>query len=736
MASIAELIQAALQHHQAGRLAEAELAYQDALRIDPRNVDAQHFLGVIAFQRGAYDLAEKLISQAIAWHPANAPAHNNLGNALLRLGRARDALASYRQAIALQPAYLDAHTNLCTTLTQLGELDEAAAAYRAALALAPDAPLLHFQLGNALSGLGRDADAVTSYRAALAQREFPEACANLGNALRKLGRLDEAAAACERALELRPGFSAALCNLGLVRKDQDRTAAAVDCFRQAIAADPGLAQAHLSLGLALVDAGLDEALACFERALALEPELDDARWAHAIAQLPAVYATPEAPALQRAAFARELEALDHWFTPARLAQGFRAVGSMQPFYLAYQEENNRELLARYGALCARIMAEWQRRERIPSPAGRRAGEVIRVGVVSHQFRHHSVWNAIVKGWFQKLDRKRFALDAFYLGAEHDAETALARRAAASFTEGAGGLREWAEAIVRRQPDVLIYPEIGMNGLALRLAALRLAPLQAAGWGHPETTGLPTIDCYLSAAGLEPSQAQANYTERLVALPHLGCYYEPTLSPTLSPGGRDPLGALPAGTPLLVCPGTPQKYTPQHDAVLSSIARRLGRCKLVFFAPRGGGAFPSFRQRLEGAFERAGLRLDDHAVFLSWLDPHDFQRLLQRADLFLDTIGFSGFNTAMQAIECGLPVVTREGRFLRGRLASGILKRMDLAELVAGSDEAYVDLAERIVRQPEYAKDLRLRIAAKRDLLFADEAPIRALETFLEQAVHR
>src|SRR5690349_18016709 len=106
MASIAELIQAALQHHQAGRLAEAEVAYQDVLCIDPRNVDAQHFLGVIAFQRGAYDLAEKRISQAVTWHPANAAAHYNLGNALLGLGRARDAVASYRQAIALQPAYL------------------------------------------------------------------------------------------------------------------------------------------------------------------------------------------------------------------------------------------------------------------------------------------------------------------------------------------------------------------------------------------------------------------------------------------------------------------------------------------------------------------------------------------------------------------------------------------------------------------------------------------------------
>jgi predicted O-linked N-acetylglucosamine transferase (SPINDLY family) len=734
MGSIAELIQTALQHHQAGRLAEAEAAYQDALHADPRNVDAQHFLGVIAFQRGALERAEKLISQAIAWHHANAPAHNNLGNVLLRLGRARDAVASYRQAIALQPAYLDAHANLCTTLAQLGELEEAAAAYRGALTLTPDAPLLHFYLGNVLSGLGRYPEAVASYRKALALHgDFPEACANLGNALRNLGRLDEAADACERALDFRPGFAAALCNLGVVRKDQGRADAAIDCFRKAIATDPGFARAHLNLGHTLVDAGgLEQALACFDKAAALEPELGEARWARAIAQLPAVYGADEAPARKRAAFARELEELDRWFTPARLAQGFDAVGTIQPFFLAYQEENNRELLERYGGLCARIMAEWQRSRGVAAPSGRRASDLIRVGVVSHQFRHHSVWNAIVKGWFQKLDRKRFALDAFYLGADHDAETALARRAAASFTEGAGGLREWVEVIVRRQPDVLIYPEIGMNPLALRLAALRLAPLQAASWGHPETTGLPTIDCYLSAADFEPAQAQANYSERLVALPHLGCYYE--MTPSL--GGRDPVGPLPHGVPLLVCPGTPQKYAPEHDAVLSAIAGRLGRCKLVFFAPRGDRAFAKLRQRLESAFARAGLRLDDHAVFLSWLDPADFQALLKRADLFLDTIGFSGFNTAMQAIESGLPLVTREGRFMRGRLASGILKRMDLQELVAGSDDAYVDLAEKIVRQREYARDLRLRIAATRGALFADEAPIRALEAFLAEAVRR
>jgi predicted O-linked N-acetylglucosamine transferase (SPINDLY family) len=734
MKSAAELVQAALQHHQAGRLAEAEAAYQEALRADPRNVDAQHFLGVLAFQRGAHERAEKLISQAIAWQPANAPAHNNLGNVLLQLGRARDALASYRQAIALQPAYIDAHANLCSTLAQLGEPEETAAACRGALLVAPEAPLPHFYLGNALSGLGRHAEAAASYRKALALGgDFPEAHSNLGNALRNAGRLDEAAAACERALELRPGFAQALCNLGVVRKDQGRADAALDCFRKAVAADPGLARGHLHLGHALTEAGeLDQALACFDQAGAIEPALGEARWARVIAQLPAVYGPDEAPAQKRAAFARELEELDRWFTPARLAQGFEAVGTIQPFFLAYQEENNRDLLMRYGALCARIMGEWQRRQGIEAPSGRRGGDLIRIGVVSHQFRHHSVWNAIVKGWFRKLDRKRFALDAFYLGADHDAETALAQRGAASFTEGAGRLREWAEVIARRQPDVLIYPEIGMNALALRLAALRLAPLQAASWGHPETTGLPTIDCYFSAAAFEPAHAQAGYSERLVALPNLGCFYEE--APPL--GGRDPVGPLPDGVPLLVCPGTPQKYAPQHDAVLSAIARRLGRCRMVFFAPRAGGAFAKLRRRLEAEFARAGLRFDDYALVLPWLDPAGFQALLKRADLFLDTIGFSGFNTAMQAIESGLPLVTRAGRFMRGRFASGIVERMGLPELVAGSDDAYVELAVKIVQQREYAADLRRRIAAARGALLADEAPIRAMEDFLAGAVQR
>src|SRR6185503_10431924 len=123
---------------------------------------------------------------------------------------------------------------------------------------------------------------------------------------------------------------------------------------------------------------------------------------------------------------------------------------------------------------------------------------------------HSVWNALVKGWFQQLDRDRFELIAFSLGLEEDAETRYARSRAARFEQGKTDLRQWAETILDARPDVLIYPEIGMDPMTVRLASLRLAPVQAAAWGHPETSGLPTMDYYLSAEDLEPPDAQANY----------------------------------------------------------------------------------------------------------------------------------------------------------------------------------------------------------------------------------
>jgi predicted O-linked N-acetylglucosamine transferase (SPINDLY family) len=104
--------------------------------------------------------------------------------------------------------------------------------------------------------------------------------------------------------------------------------------------------------------------------------------------------------------------------------------------------------------------------------------------------------------------------------------------------------------------------------------------------------------------------------------------------------------------------------------------------------------------------------------------------MKHADVFMDTIGFSGFNTAMQAVDCALPIVTREGSFMRGRFASGILKMMKLPELIADSDESYIELVVRIAENSLYRNQIINKMNEMRHVLYDDPEPIRAFENFL------
>ncbi|HUQ75430.1 MAG TPA: tetratricopeptide repeat protein, partial [Burkholderiales bacterium] len=511
-----------------------------------------------------------------------------------------------------------------------------------------------------------------------------------------------------------------------------RSAEAIDAFRRAIELQPGMADAHAGLGHALRD--LDrktEALAVFRHALELDPDNVMARWSMTMAQLPVVYGYGEDPGVFRRQFAADLVELERWFTPRRMAKGAVGVGTDQPFELAYQEENNRELLARYGALCSRLMAHWREEEKVPAPAIRSGlRQPLRVGVVSAHLRSHSVWSAITKGWFESLDPERFAFHAFHIASEADAQTAWARARSAHFDRGPKELRHWVNAIQAQQPDVLIYPEVGMDPMTVRLASQRLAPVQVATWGHPETTGLPTIDYYLSGEGLEPQDARANYTEELVLLPRLGCHFGPV---DLAPSYPDPTQAgIDPAVPLFVCPGVPFKYAPQFDWVFPEIARRLGKCRFIFFSHATHTLSERLARRLQAVFEAHKLDYNRHVAFIPWQKPAGFLGWLRRADVYLDTIGFSGFNTALYAVESSLPIVAREGRFLRGRLGSGILKRLGLAELVAPTEQGYVDLAVKLARDSEYRQSVARRMDSARDRLYHDTGAMRAMEDFLSR----
>ncbi|MDR3438543.1 tetratricopeptide repeat protein [Telmatospirillum sp.] len=182
----------AIEHHRAGRLADAERLYRLVLAADPRHADSLNLLGVIAAQTGHADLAIDRIGQAIAIDEGVASYHNNLGEVLRQAGRLTDAMGHFRRALDLTPDYADAHNNLGAVCHGLGHLDEAIIHYRQALSLRPDYPEALNNLGAACQEQGELDEAARCYREALA-RGFDDGKtrANLGTVLLAKGDFKE-----------------------------------------------------------------------------------------------------------------------------------------------------------------------------------------------------------------------------------------------------------------------------------------------------------------------------------------------------------------------------------------------------------------------------------------------------------------------------------------------------------------------------------------------------------------
>ena len=254
--NVAQVLQQALAHHQAGHMQQAEALYRQALAAEPLNPDALHLLGVLAYQVGQLAAAVDLIARAVAVNPAFAQAHYNLGIALSDQGRLEDAASAYRRAIAVQPDYADAHDNLGNVLGDLGRPEESVPCYRRAIELRPGNPATHNNLGIALKQTGQLQEAAAAYRQAIALKpDYVEAHNNLGNALKELGQLEEAAQCFQRALALRPELADAHSNLGNVLLAQGHVDEAAKAYERAIALNPDYAEARNNLALIQLQKG-------------------------------------------------------------------------------------------------------------------------------------------------------------------------------------------------------------------------------------------------------------------------------------------------------------------------------------------------------------------------------------------------------------------------------------------------------------------------------------------------
>lgn len=730
-----------------GSVDDAIGCYRRAIELDPEEARAHDELGRLLGQWGDYRGASKHLRAAIQFDPSLVSAHGALGDLLCREGCWQEGVAELRAAIALDPNNWVLHSFLGTALGALGaeRVDEAMDCFRRVIALAPGNATAHLQLGLAFRAKGDSAPALALVeRAARLDPKLAAAHAALGGILRTVGRMDEAIASLRAALAIAPNDGEASFHLGVSlcsRNDDASLREGLEHLVRATALTPGNVEAHWRLGTTLASTGhRDQALAVYRAALSVFPNDPVIRMGATMAELPVV--GDDAAEIERCRdrYAASLSSLDEFFSGrAResadtAVRDTVAVGSVQPFFLAYQGGNDRALQACYGKMVAGIMGraypQWAIAPAVAPPG---PGEAIRVGIVSGHFWAHSVLKIPIWGWVSLLDRERFRLFAYHTSPGNDVETARIRRSFERFVQGPMPVDRWCEIIRADAPHVVIFPEIGMDPTAPKLAGLRHAPVQCCSWGHPTTSGFPTIDYFLSSDLMEPPEADEHYTERLVRLPNLGVAYVP---PPVTPAAvaRDKIGVRADAVAFWCCQLLP-KYLPEFDTVFVRIARQVADAQFVFLAAqRGETAVERFRRRLVRAFTAEGLDAEKHLVFLSRLSTPSFMGAASVCDVFLDSIGWSGCNSALECIGINLPMVTLPGSLMRGRHCFAILKMMGVTETIASSVDEYVDIAVRLGRDPLLRARVREKIAASRERLYADPAPIRALEAWLEGVV--
>lgn len=658
---VTHLVRSAFEHHQAGRLQQAEALYRQALQLAPNHPDALYLLAQLSHQAGNDAAAFELIQRAIRVKPGDPFMHDNLGSLYRAQHRLGEAEASFRRALELKPDFAGAHYNLGVTLQDLGRPLEAERSYRRALALKPDHADAHYNLGIVLRDQGRLSEAAASYAQALkVDPDFADAHYNLGLVLQDAGRMSEAGACYAQALKLNSQLAKAHNNLGIVLQDLGRASEAEASYRRALEIDPGYAEAHSNLGSVLRDLGqLVAAEASFRRALELKPDIAEAHQSLS-------------SALAYLSDYRQVAAESD--LALRLKPGDARIWEQRLYAYSYHPDLS----------AAEIYAEFVRwGDRFPDPVvdfsghDRTPGRRLRVGYVSPDFQRHTsrfyFWPL-----FANHDHSVVELYAYSNVKAEDEYTARFK----GLFDHWRNIREVADGDVARmvredEIDILVDCCNHMRDDRLGVFTLKPAPIQATWLGAAWTTGLKAVDYAMIDPYMAPEGTLAR--ETIVRLPHFFVAYRPPeqtaeiASPPCVKNGYVTFGYS----------GRTERLNHRSFRVWGEILRQIPDARLIldyqsFADPPTQAYYRQFMAQLGVDVDRVLMRKSDN-IFEG----------LNDIDILLDCFPHSGGTMLFDALWMGVPALTLAGRPPLGRIGTSLMMNLDLPDWVAQSEDDYI-----------------------------------------------
>ncbi len=638
-----------------------------------------------------------------------------------------EAAELYRSILKEDPESADARYLLGVIAHQTDQPAEAVALIQSAIALAPDQSRYHNLLGLNLMALGRAEEAEVSFRCALAIDDSAEAYNNLGVLMKHWGRLDDALAAFEKALERDPGDGAAHFNAGHAyhAKGQSlqglgRSAEAITFLKRAIELNSDDAEAWCTLGDVLQSLGnLAEADAAYQRSLGLNPQLSRA-W----------YSTGCARGAQQdyneasICFRRALELCPEWHeVQHNLAGVLFKLGQVEEAVALFQQAAAGPNPALSQAAIAVIIPgcasannqtiyearrSWAEQHLPPRPKTASvtpAAGKLRIGYVSSFFPDHN-WMKPVWGLINRHDRESFEVHLFSDAPASRITHGYRSNPQDRFYDTTQLANKALSGLIQKAKIDLL---VDLNGYStmprLPLFAMRPAPVVVGWFNMFATTGIAGYDYLIGDDVVIPPQEETFYCEKIVRVP--GSYLTFEFAYPAPPVSDPP--CLKKGATTFGCLAPQYKITPEVVEVWSRILQQVNDSSLLLKnrALASSGA----RDFVRAQFARFGVA-PHRLLFSGPAEHYQFLETYGEIDIALDTFPYSGGTTTTEAIWQGVPVITFLGDRWVSRTSASILRAAGLGELVGQNIEEYAGLALSLAESPDHLAVLRRDMRAR------------------------
>ena len=703
---IKQMFREASQAHAAGKVDFAQTLYMEILKRKVDHAEALNNLGDLARTSGNEKVAKELFRKATVIKPKYAVALKNLYSVCLENGETAEAMIYIDRYLKVDPKDEGTICKKGDVLLAMGKSKESFDYFDKLTRDNPNKSIFH--LAKAIN-LGNATLWDESIEPALKSVELSPKNAGshmqLATAYYYTKQLEKAAAGLEKTLELQPNLLPALATLYMVCQGLDRMEDADKYLKQALSVKNPENQIFGNTNGQQILCGLQ-----FKSALQISEIMD----------------SEEEITEVREKLSQNIDELERKNLYINYVE--REVG-VTNFFLSYHGLDNRQFQERIANLymnaSPQLMWTAPHCEKLSKEKSITKPKRLKIAFISSFLREHTIGKLMFR-IIELLPRDRFEVIIIRPVGYRDAYIQALDQCVDASYEIPTSIREMHRIIACLELDIIFYPDIGMLPATYYLAFSRLAPVQAVTWGHPETSGIPNVDYFISSKFIEPDNAQKFYTEQLIELDSMPtCYIKPQ---TTEPYANRAKYGFTDDENIYCCPQSLFKFHPQFDYILSEILNQDPKAKLVLVSGNKI-MFEKLRKRLAQSFPEHA----DRIVNTGQVSRADYMCLAASSDVILDPIIFSGGNSSLEMFSVNCPIVTMPGDFMRARVTYGYYQQMGVYDLVAKDPDDYIRLALKLANDKEFNTAMREKIKEKSPIMFDNQETISEMADFFEAA---